>query len=138
MTKSKTPVSSFGPELQDALRAGSNQRIELAFESESLAIRFAARINALRSAMRRENHSDADRLYRAGVYREGACVIIMPKDSEFRGVLKAAGLFNVPDAPVVQHIDVPTPRPGTEDDPANSFLASLTQATTIPPKDEVD
>lgn len=136
MTKSKAPVSSFGPELQNALRAGANEKIILVFDTPQLAVRFAARINALRSAMRREKHRDTDQLYRAGVSipKENPCsVVIAPKDSEFRTALKAAGLDSAP-LPIERVMDVPTPQPGTEHDPANNFLASLTIATTIPPR----
>lgn len=131
MTKSKLPVSSFGPELQDALRAGSNTQIELVFETPSMAVRFASRINALRSAMRREGHSESDRLYRAGVSIKGCTVVIAPKDSEFRDVLKRAGIAGIPPSPTVHQIDVATPRPGVVDDPATSFLQTLTEATTV-------
>lgn len=136
--KSKAPVSSFGPELQSALRSGSNKRLELSFESPALAVRFAARINQLRSAMRAEGHPDADRLYRAGVYLpKGTCtVVIMPKDSEFRDALKAAGVDNVPEPPTVVRHEISTPRPGVVADPANDFLASLTEATTVPGRED--
>lgn len=141
MTKSKLPVSSFGPELQNALRAGSNEELRLVFDTPQMAIRFSARINALRAAMRREKHPDTDRLYRAGVSisRENdKCVVIAPKDSEFRDVLREAGIRGTPPSPHVTKLEIPTPRPGVEHDPANDFLANLTEATKVPPKDGGD
>lgn len=137
MTKSNAPVSSFGPELQNALRAGANAELRLNFDDPKMAIRFIARINALRAAMRREKHPDTDRLYRAGVSisRENPkCVIIAPKDSEFRDILRTAGVKDVLPSPSVNEIEVATPRPGVVDDPAATFLAGLTEATRVPQK----
>lgn len=133
MTRSRTPVSSFGTELQAVLREGANKELRIHFESESLAIRFRARINALRAAMRREKHADSDRLYRAGVRidpQSPKTVIIAPKDSEFRDAISDAHIpTDLP--PTVSEIDIPTPKPGVETDPAESFLSTLTKATTV-------
>lgn len=89
MPRKPPPLSSFGPELQTALRAGAQQNTKITFSDDRTATRFAARINQLRQAMRAHNHPDADHLYRCGVYREGSVVTLRPKDSEFGEALKS-------------------------------------------------
>src|SRR5258705_33304 len=94
MTKSNQPVASFGAEIQSTLRAGAERELRLKFSHRNLAIRFGQRINALRAAMRREDHPDWHQLYRCGVHHDPddpRILIIAPKDSEFRAALQAAG-----------------------------------------------
>lgn len=135
MTKSKikAPVSSFGPELQQVLRQGANKELRIRFETTQLAARFSARINALRSAMRAEKHPDSDRLYRAGVSipkDDPCCVVVAPKDSEFRDSISK--LFSdVQPPPQIVEFSAETPRPGVVEDPATSFLATLADATKV-------
>src|SRR5215831_18448697 len=96
MTRSnRFPASSFGAELQATLREGANKELRLKFESEALATRFMHRINALRAALKREDHADWEQLYRCGVRRDPGdrrTLILAPRDSEFRSVLKDAGI----------------------------------------------
>lgn len=127
MAKSNTPVSSFGPEILAVLRAGCETRNTYDLPTPQAAFRFMSRLNSLRAAMKREAHPDSDRVYRAGVKinRENRCqVIVEPRDSEFRDMLSRA---EVRIAPAEGPSDtVPTPRPGTSQDAADSFLSSLT------------
>lgn len=128
------PVSSFGIELQNALRAGSNKEVRIEFATPNLALRFNQRINALRAAMRREAHPDADQYYRAGVSiskENPKELIIAPKDSEFRAALKTAGI-DAPPLPETLIMTMPTPQPGTSPDSADQFLATLAAATEPP------
>lgn len=133
------PVSSFGKELQDALRAGSNKEVRIEFTTPELALRFNQRINSLRAAMRREAHPDSDQLYRAGVRiskENPKILIISPKDSEFRDALKAAGLEAAP-LPQVITISM-TPSPGVSPDAADAFLSTLHTATDPAAQSEVE
>lgn len=130
MGKGNSPVSSFGPELLEALRRGSNGRCEYDFESYQVAFKFLSRINALRAAMRREKHPLWEAVLRAGVRinkKENPCrVIIEPRDAEFRSALAKLGQLEhdttrsdaQSEAPVA---DYSTP---TEDS-ADSFLKPL-------------
>lgn len=140
MTRSKLlPSSSFGAELQATLREGANKELRLKFDSEAIATRFMHRINALRAAMKREDHADWEQLYRCGVHRDPAdrkTIILAPRDSEFRGALQNAGVALAAPVPEVSEYTIKTPKtpdaPPT--DPADDFLATLREATTIPPK----
>ena len=88
MPRKPPPLSSFGPELQSALRAGAAKETKITFETERIASRFVARLNQLRHAMRAINHPDTDELYRCSVTRDGVNVSLKPRDSEFSGALK--------------------------------------------------
>lgn len=127
MAKSNTPVSSFGPEILAVLRAGCETRNTYDLPTPQAAFRFMSRLNSLRAAMKREAHPDSDRVYRAGVKinRENRCqVIVEPRDSEFRDMLSRA---EVRIASAEGPSDTaPTPRPGTSQDAADSFLSTLT------------
>jgi hypothetical protein len=134
---SRFPASSFGAELQATLREGANKELRLKFDSEALATRFTHRINALRAALKREAHSDWEQLYRCGVHRDPAdrkIVILSPRDSEFRAALADAGVDVAPVPPVTEYT-IKTPEgPSVAPDPAEDFLATLRDATTIPKK----
>ena len=135
MTRStRFPVSSFGAELQATLREGANKELRLKFDDEKIATRFMHRINALRSAMKRENHSDWEQLYRCGVHRDPTdkkIIILSPRDSEFRAPLKAAGVDLVPPIPETKEYDIKSHGPS---EPVDDFLADLRDATTVVPK----
>jgi hypothetical protein len=122
--RSRTPVSSFGPELLAALREGSERQVTFSFPDPKVAIRFIARINSLRVAMRREEHDYAEAVYRCGarIDPDNRCrVILAPRDSEFLSALKAAEVDVTPLLP-----KAPTPLPGVApDDEAESFLSTL-------------
>ena len=138
MTSSNQPVSSFGSELQAALREGANRRLEIRFSDPKLAIRFCQRINSLRAAMRKANHPGWEQLYRAGatIDREDRrLLVIQPKDAEFRDALRDAKI-TTPPAPLTTHVEVPTPKPGVATDSADDFLATLTEQTEVPKNDE--
>lgn len=126
MAKSNNPVSSFGPELMTVLRKGADTRSVYALPDPKSAFRFMSRINSLRAAMRREDHPDSDRVYRAGIRidKENKCnVIVEPRDSEFGDILAKAGTELKPlfasSNPVLE-------KPGVAPDSADSFLADLT------------
>lgn len=123
MTKSRTPVSSFGPELLAALREGSSAEVIFDLPSKELATRFKARLNALRAAMRKEDHPLAAQVMRAGIRSpsDNACrVILAPRDSEFASALKRASVEVDLFLPRAQ-----TPLPGTSPDPASDFLSTI-------------
>ena len=136
MTRSsRFPASSFGAELQATLREGANKELRLRFDSEALATRFMHRINALRAALKREDHPDWQQLYRCGVHRDPGdrrTLILAPRDSEFRSVLKDAGVAVNP-IPEVKEFNIKTPSP---DGPpsVDDFLSDLRDATTVPKK----
>lgn len=131
MAKSNTPVSSFGPEILAVLRAGCETRNTYDLPTPQAAFRFMSRLNSLRAAMKREAHPDSDRVYRAGVKinRDNRCqVIVEPRDSEFRDMLSRAEIrIASPEDPIL----VPTPRPGTSQDAADSFLSTLTSKKDV-------
>ena len=141
MTRSsKFPVSSFGAELQATLREGANKELRLKFDSEALATRFIHRLNALRAAMKREEHSDWEQFYRCGVHRDPSdrkTIILSPRDSEFRSALQDAGVSLVAPVPEVSEYTIRTPEGPLAPaiDPAEDFLATLRDATTIPKKE---
>lgn len=132
MARTFAPVTSFGQELHDALRRGANARLVITFDNERMAIRFNQRINALRAAMKRENHSDWVQLYRCQARREGCKLILSPADSEFRSALDAAGVDTMA-APRTVEVDVATPSP---DMTIDSLFTDLVEATTPPKPDE--
>lgn len=117
MPRKPPPLSSFGPELQKALRAGSETETKITFETEKIAARFCARLNELRKAMRSANHPDTDQLYRCAVLRAGAIVTLKPRDSEFAGALKGVEISGpTPGVPVPE---------GETKSAVDSFLADL-------------
>jgi len=131
------PVSSFGAELQATLREGANRELRLKFESEALATRFTHRLNALRAAMKREEHPDWELLYACGIHRDPAdkkTIIISPRDSEFRKVLSDAGVDVAPIPPVSEYTIKATSPDDPPIDPAEDFLSTLRDATTVPKK----
>src|SRR6516162_8664705 len=134
MTRSnKFPASSFGAELQSVLREGGNRVLRLSFETEALATRFMHRLNALRAALKREKHSDWEQLYRCGIHKDATdkkILILAPRDSEFRAAITAAGVTVTP-PPEVSEYTIRT----SVSDPAEDFLATLRDATTVPKKD---
>ena len=136
MTRSsRFPASSFGAELQATLREGANKELRLRFDSEALATRFMHRINALRAALKRENHPDWEQLYRCGVHRDTGdrrTLILAPRDSEFRSVLKDAGVTVNP-IPEVKEFTIKTPSPDSVPS-VDDFLSDLRDATTVPKK----
>ena len=133
------PVSSFGAELQATLREGANRELRLKFESEALATRFIHRLNALRAAMKREEHRDWQMLYSCGIHRDPAdktIIIISPRDSEFRRVLTEAGI-DVAKEPPISEYTIKATSPGDPPlDPAEDFLSTLRDATTVPKKSD--
>jgi len=138
MTRStRMPASSFGSELQATLREGANKELRLKFETEALATRFMHRLNALRAALKREQHTDWEQLYRCGVHKDvkdKKVLILAPRDSEFRQALLDAGVDVSPPAPVTEYTIKTTSPDGPPIDPAEDFLATLRDATTVPKK----
>lgn len=140
MTRSsRFPVSSFGDELQGVLRQGANKEVRIKFDTEALCTRFMHRLNALRAAMKREQHPDWEQLYRCGVHKDVTdrrVLILQPRDSEFRQAIQDAGIPLVESPPQVSEYKVDTPEPGPDSgsgsgDPAEDFLATLRDVTTI-------
>jgi len=138
MTRShRFPASSFGAELQATLREGANKELRLKFDSEALATRFMHRLNALRAAMKREDHPDWQQLYRCGVHKDindKKILILAPRDSEFRQALQDAGVSLTAPVPDATEYHVKTPSIDSPNDPAEDFLATLRDATTVPKK----
>lgn len=139
MARTHAPVSSFGPELQSVLREGANREVKIKFETGKQAVRFVARINALRSAMRKEKHPDADQLYRAGARIDPTdlrTVIVSPRDSEFRSFISDAkvGITSAPPTafPEGGVPETSTPVPGVASDVADSFLSTLSEVSPDP------
>jgi len=141
MTRSsKFPIASFGSELQATLREGANKELRLKFDSEALATRFMHRLNALRAAMKREQHPDWEQLYRCGIHRDvkdHKIVILSPRDSEFRSVIQDAGVDLIAPVPPISEYEIKTPEPPDPDkkakpgESAEDFLATLTSMTTV-------
>lgn len=109
------PIESFGAELFNALIQGSKDRFEIKDISYRDAVKFRHRCHMLRNRMREDNHSltkvaarakfriewdhsQVETLYnkKRVAYPKSpdakVNLIIEPHDSEFREVLKAAGL----------------------------------------------
>ena len=142
MTRSsRFPVSSFGDELQGVLRQGANKEVRIQFDTETLCTRFMHRLNALRAAMKREQHPDWEQLYRCGVHKDPTdrrVLILQPRDSEFRAAIQAAGITLAAPVPEVKEYKIATPDPASgpekgpgSGDPAEDFLATLRDITTI-------
>lgn len=134
MPRNPPPLSSFGPELQTALRKGIDREYRITFASHDMATRFKQRVNQLRQAMKHENHADWKNLYRVGLYndrRDSRVVIIAPKDYEFNSFLDAAGVPDLPPTPPKESATaIPGPS-GSVDD----FLAELHQQDTDEPSE---
>lgn len=112
MTRPKTsrsPVSSFGPELMEALIQASRKRVEIPFPDMNSMRHFQMRIHMLRGAMQRERHPnyalvtkvhtscqwDFSKHPKGAKYPRDAvaCVLLMyPKDSQFSDILAKAGI----------------------------------------------
>jgi len=131
MTRSaRFPASSFGAELQATLREGANKELRIKFSNAKLCTRFMHRLNALRAALKREDHADWEQLYRCGIHKDilDPCTLILgPRDSEFRSAIKDAGVSLT--APIPEKVEVTV-----SSDPADDFLATLRDATTVPKK----
>lgn len=114
--RSPNPVSSFGPELLNALIEGSKRRLEVKDVTYREAVKFRQRCHQLRHRMRIEGHQLAEivaktrlsivwdkaiveTLYtskkRVGYPKDPEAkvtLVIEPHDSEFRDALAAAGI----------------------------------------------
>jgi len=91
------------------------------------------RLNALRAALKREQHPDWEQLYRCGIHKDPidpSILVLGPRDSEFRAAIAQAGVTLVDPVPEKIEVTVPT----APADPAEDFLATLRDATTVPPK----
>jgi hypothetical protein len=131
MSKSDQPLSSFGAELHSTLRAGADRELRIKFPSVRMATRFHQRINQLRLAMKKSGHPDWPQLYRCGLHfaeDDPTTLIIGPKDSEFRSILRDAGVAGIDSPAPVSEVVVPEPSL----DPADTFLSTLVEETTIP------
>lgn len=106
---SRSPVSSFGPELMEALIRASRDRVEIPFPDMNTMRHFQMRIHMLRGAMQRERHPSYSLVTRVHTscqwdfskHPKGAkyprdatdCVLLMyPKDSQFKDILKNVGI----------------------------------------------
>lgn len=136
--KAKAPLSSFGPELMQALVAGGRGRVVIPFAEKAKAHSFQRRIHTLRARMRDEDHKDYDVAARAKVSlywghraveaklapggreadfkdddrgRLGAWIVIAPQDSEFAEALAAAKITtsDVHAPKVEEEVEVPVP-----------------------------
>jgi hypothetical protein len=88
--------------------------------------------------MRREKHPDWEQLYRCGVHKDetdASILILAPRDSEFRHVLKEAGIDTPAEPPARSEYKIDQP-PAGEPLNADSFLATLRDQTTIPPREK--
>lgn len=107
--KRRYPVSSFGPEMMAALKKGAVEKLVLKFPNLKAATFFHHRLHTLRSAMREEQHPDAELVSRARASKvwgaklgeeyandfKGlkAChIVIEPNDAQFNAVLAEAGV----------------------------------------------
>lgn len=142
MARKPPPLTSFGPELMETLRKAGTGKVELNFETFSLASRFQQRIYQLRNAMRAHDHPDyplASRVTSSLLWGKKAgfkddpetrvnkrnvvhpvanapCKLIFyPRDSEFGDVLAKANIK-------VEPISTSSPANGTRDDNDLSFL----------------
>jgi hypothetical protein len=95
--RSKTPVSSFGPELLAALVKGGASPLELVCIDSKVATKLVQRLYTLRKRMREENHPQADLAQRAKVSNQKGgkrlnVITISPHDWEFKDILAKAGI----------------------------------------------
>ena len=127
MARTSPPVSSFGPELQRALRAGVQRETKIEFSTENLAIRFVHRLNALRKALRVEKHPDAEHLYRCGIHRDkGSSIVkLMPRDSEFAEAVSSFGAEIIATGVALPEEETPS-----------ALENFLSEAAEIPPEGE--
>lgn len=138
--KSDQPLSSFGSELLATLRAGADKEIRITFDSPKTAVRFKQRIHQLRQAMKKAQAPGWEQTYRCGVRfadDDPKTLILAPKDSEFRSFLRSAQIPEIVEPPPVSEVRIAESSiadPLSSDDQAAEFLATLTGATTPPPK----
>lgn len=95
--RSKTPVSSFGPELLAALIKGAAEPLELQCPNSAIATKLVQRLYTLRKRMREENHPQSALVQRAKVSnqkggRHLATIFIRPHDYEYRDIFSNAGI----------------------------------------------
>jgi hypothetical protein len=98
---SRSPVSSFSPELLVALLKGAREKVEIPCPDQRTMQYLQMRIQMLRGAMGREGHPQyalvtrarTTRTWNAKVSKNTDCVlVIQPNDSQFNKVLKDAGI----------------------------------------------
>lgn len=144
------PIESFGPELFNALIQGSKQRFEIPNIPYREAVKFRQRCHQLRHRMRIDNHTLANVASRTRFsiewdhskvhtlftkkrvpYPKSAdalvTLVIEPHDSEFRDLLKAAGID------ITKRID---PNVGTEP-PSEARGSDTTTDTPTPSLDKL-
>jgi len=111
------PVSSFSPSLLAVLLKGARERVSIPCPDQRTMQHVQARIHALRTAMRRENHPQYSVVTRARTSRtwdrgrpDTNCVlVIQPHDVQFDPLFKAAGVDTDPHMQdLLDNIDVPT------------------------------
>jgi hypothetical protein len=95
--RSKTPVSSFGPELLAVLMKGSVSRVEIPCPTSAVATKLVHRLYTLRKRLRDEGDPQAELIQRAKISnqvggRHTSTIIIQPHDYEYRDILAAAGI----------------------------------------------
>lgn len=99
--QSRSPVSSFGPELMEVLLRGAREEVRIPCPNARFMMNLQMRIQMLRGAMAREKHPQYTLATRARTSRswdktrgpDADCVLIVrPNDSQFAAVLKAAGI----------------------------------------------
>lgn len=81
-----TPSQGFDPELADLFREGALRVIRIDCKTKEAAIRYRARMNRLRLAMRKENRSGWENLYRASLHIDPSTptvLVVQPVDHEF-------------------------------------------------------
>jgi hypothetical protein len=117
---SRFPVSSFSPSLLAVLLKGSREQVRIPCPDQRTMQHVQARIHALRTAMRRENHPQYTIVTRARTSRtwdrgrpDSNCVlVIQPHDVQFDPLIKAAGVDTDPHMQdLLDNIDVPTAPP---------------------------
>jgi len=102
----KTPTQAFDSSLQELFRRGALSVIRMTCPSKEVAIRYRARLNKLRTAMRNENHPDWKLLHATCVRIDRAdprILILEPQDYEFaQAIHKVLGTEPtiVPECPI--------------------------------------
>jgi hypothetical protein len=130
------PVSSFGPELMALLIKASRERVEVPCQSMAQMKALQQRIHNLRGAMNRERHPQyviATRVHTSCTWDHdafpvtkkrqfpkdatGCKLVLYPRDSQFAGILEAAGI-KAEDVQAVDDLLAPeAPVPSTPPDP---------------------
>lgn len=135
----KRDPSAFDPRYKDALLSGLNQPVTLEFESNRLAIRFRARAQAYRFAVKSENTDPGlvTLLYRVKTQVDGRKVIIAPVDYEFEAQLASIEgvppvYTPVPASPVESLASEPSSAPTLDD-----LMADLESITSHPHDQEI-